>query len=67
MRNALFGILLGLCCTGCAPMAGFFIGLGILIQCGPMPMSPSDCESRPAPPPAQLPPPPLAPAAVMEE
>lgn len=28
-------------------MAAFFFLLGMLIQCGPMPMSWSDCEDRP--------------------
>jgi hypothetical protein len=27
-------------------MAAFFFWLGMLLQCGPFPMSPSDCEPR---------------------
>jgi hypothetical protein len=44
--------------AGCG---GFFIGLGLLLQCGPMPMSPDDCKDgrgwglRPDPPPLQPP------------
>jgi hypothetical protein len=40
-------LVVALSCSGCA---GFFVGLGILIQCGPMPMGPSDCEPTRRPP-----------------
>lgn len=53
-------VILALCAalltTGCG---GFFIGLGLLIACGPMPMSADACEGgrgwgfTPDPPPAK--------------
>lgn len=39
-----------LICALCLMLAGcgsFFIGLGIMMECGPMPMGPSDCYQKP--------------------
>ena len=30
--------------AGCASIGGSFVQLGLLIQCGPFPMGPSDCN-----------------------
>ena len=30
--------------AGCASIGGGFVQLGFLIQCGPFPMGPSDCN-----------------------
>ena len=38
------GVILVLCTVLLAGCGSFFIGLGLLISCGPMPMSASDCE-----------------------
>mgnify|MGYP001602953903 FL=1 len=38
--------------SGCMAVGEFFIGVGFLVACGPMPMSPDDCTRKPPAPPA---------------
>ena len=46
MSKVLVVLLLATALTGCG---GFFIGLGLLIECGPFPMSIDSCGPKRAP------------------
>jgi len=45
-RSLVIAIVAGLLSGGCADTLIF---IGLLFKCGPMPMSASDCESKPTP------------------
>lgn len=44
MKGIVATVLLALACGGCA---GFLLDLGLLLECGPMPMSFARCNPEP--------------------